>query len=168
VAASVNEESPWFMTDEMGSRAYAERCAARRENVVAMLSLETIGYYSNAPGSQQYPFPLGLLYPSTGNFIGFVANPASRRLMHTAVARFRASVAFPSEGVAAPAWVTGVDWSDHAAFWRLGYPALMVTDTALYRYPYYHSEADTPDKLNYEALARVVTGLQAVVGHLAE
>jgi Zn-dependent M28 family amino/carboxypeptidase len=165
--AFVNEEPPFYRGDAMGSRQYARRCRERGENVVAMLSLETIGYYSDRPGSQRYPFPLSFFYPSTGAFVAFVSNLSSRGLLHEAIASFRRHARFPSEGVAAPAFIPGVDWSDHWSFWQEGYPALMVTDTAPYRYPHYHTAEDTPDKVNYEALARVVKGLEGMLRDLA-
>jgi len=164
----VNEEPPFYHTDAMGSRHYARRSKERGENILAMLSLETIGYYSDWPGSQRYPFPLSLFYPSTGNFIAFVSNLTSRALLHEALASFRRHAGIPSEGVAAPAFIPGVDWSDHWSFWREGWPALMVTDTAPYRYPHYHSGEDTPDKVDYERLARVVTGLHGMLRELAQ
>jgi Zn-dependent M28 family amino/carboxypeptidase len=165
--AFVNEEPPFFKGEDMGSVRYARRSRERGENIVAMLSLETIGYYSDTPGSQHYPFPLSLFYPSTGNFLAFVSNLKSRSLLHEVISTFRRHARFPSDGVAAPAAIPGVDWSDHGSFWAAGYPALMVTDTAPYRYPHYHRESDTPDKVDYERLARVVTGLAAVVRTLA-
>jgi len=165
--AFVNEEPPFYLTGEMGSEHYARRSRERGERIVAMFSLETIGYYSDEPGSQHYPFPLSLFYPSRGNFIAFVSNLGSRPLLHASIAAFRADAAFPSEGVAAPGFVPGVDWSDHRSFWREGYPALMVTDTALYRYPHYHTAQDTPDKVDYERLARVVAGLMGMLRELA-
>jgi hypothetical protein len=165
--AFVNEEPPFYLGDDMGSRRYAARSRERGETIAAMLSLETIGCYSDEPGSQRYPFPLGLFYPSTGNFIGFVSNLSSRPLLREALASFRRHAGIPSEGVAAPAWIPGVDWSDHSSFWREGWQALMVTDSALYRYPHYHTERDTPDKVDYERLARVVTGLHGMLRDLA-
>lgn len=165
--AFVNEEPPFFYSDEMGSRHYARRSKERGETIVAMLSLETMGYYSDRPGSQRYPFPLGLFYPSTGNFIAFVSNLSSRALLHEAIASFRRHAGLASEAAAAPAFLPGVDWSDQRSFWKEGYPALMVTDTALYRYPHYHTLRDTPDKVDYENLARVVTGLHKMLGELA-
>jgi Zn-dependent M28 family amino/carboxypeptidase len=165
--AFANEEPPFFKSGEMGSRVYTRRSKERGENIVAMFSLETIGYYSDRPGSQHYPFPLGFFYPSTGNFIAFVSNLSSRPLLHEALAAFRRHAEFPSEGVAAPAFIPGVDWSDQWSFWKEGYPALMVTDTAPYRYPYYHMPQDTPDKVDYERLARVVTGLHRMLLELA-
>lgn len=166
--AFVDEEPPFYYGDEMGSRHYARRSKARGENIVAMFSLETIGYYSDTPGSQRYPFPLSFFYPDTGNFIAFVANLSSRPLLHEVIASFRRHARFPSEGAAAPSLLPGVAWSDHWSFWKEGYPALMVTDTAPYRYPYYHTRQDTPDKVNYERLARVVTGLHGMLRELAQ
>lgn len=166
--AFVNEEPPYFETELMGSRVYAAEAARRQEQIMAMLSLETIGYYTSAPGSQRYPFPFNLFYPNSGNFIGFVGNLASRQLVRRCVAHFRRQAQFPSEGVAAPGWIPGVFWSDHASFWRHGYPAVMVTDTALFRYPYYHTPQDTVDKLDYPRLARVVRGLAHLIRDLAD
>ena len=164
----VDEEPPFFKSEEMGSRHYARRAKERGENIVAMFSLETIGCYSDQPGSQGYPFPLGFFYPNAGNFIAFVSNFASRALLHEVVASFRRHAGFPSEGAAAPAFLPGVDWSDHWSFWQEGYPALMVTDTAPYRYPHYHAPTDTPDKVDYERLARVVAGLYRMLRELAQ
>lgn len=165
----VNEEPPHFQTADMGSLVYARACRARGDKIVAMLSLETIGYYSDAPGSQTYPIaPVGWLYPNVGNFIGFVGDYRSRGLVRQAIAAFRANAQFPSEGGALPGWITGVGWSDHWAFWQCGYPGIMLTDTAPFRYPHYHHASDTPDKLDYPRMARVVEGLQAVVADLAK
>jgi Zn-dependent M28 family amino/carboxypeptidase len=163
----VNEEQPYFKTAQMGSFMHAHDLYTRGENVVAMLSLETIGWYSDDKGSQHYPPPVNALYPDTGNFIGFVGDLGSRQLVQRAIASFRRHAQFPSEGIAAPATIPGVDWSDHWAYREHGYPALMVTDTALYRYPYYHTAEDTPDKVDYERLARVVKGVEMVVRDLA-
>jgi hypothetical protein len=165
--AFVNEEPPFFSTANMGSWQYAQQARANNERIVAMLSLETIGYYSDAPGSQQYPFPFGLFYPRVGNFIGFVGNTASRRLVHRSIAAFRRHTAFPSEGTAAPGWLQGVGWSDHWAFWQHGYAAIMITDTALFRYAPYHTAMDTPEQIDYAKTARVVAGLARVVVELA-
>jgi Zn-dependent M28 family amino/carboxypeptidase len=148
----------------MGSLVYAKRCKACQDKIVAMLSLETLGYYDDAPGSQTYP--IGLLdriYPIQGNFISFVGNIASAALVRRVVGTFRAVAQFPSEAAILPNAVAGAGWSDHWSFWQQGYPALMVTDTAPFRYPHYHTLDDTPDKLDYDRFARVVTGLEAVI-----
>lgn len=166
-AAFVNEEPPNFMTATMGSMVYAKACRERDEHIVAMLSLETIGYFSDEKRSQVYPPPFSLFYPSTGNFIGFIGNMSNRRLVRRATGTFRKHARFPSEGAAIPGFVPGAGWSDHWSFWQQGYPAIMVTDTAPYRYPYYHCAADTPDKVSYDGVARVVAGLEFVVADLA-
>ena len=141
----VNEELPWFSTEKMGSLVHASGLAREEREVVAMLSLETIGWYSDAQASQRYPFPFNLLYPSTGDFIGFVANPRSRSLLHRVIGSFRRHAAFPSEGAVGLESIAGVSWSDQWAYWKFGWPAVMVTDTAPYRYPHYHTLHDTPD-----------------------
>lgn len=166
--AFVNEEPPHFQTGEMGSMVYAKRCQTRKENVVAAISLETIGYYSDEPDSQEYPPLLSVLYPSTGNFIGFVGNLRSRQLVDDFTSSFRRHAKFPSEKAALPERVPGVGWSDQWSFWQYDYPGLMVTDTAPFRYPYYHEREDTPDKIDYDRMARVVDGLAGAIGDLAK
>lgn len=162
-----NEEPPFFMTDLMGSVVDARRCRARGEAIAGVLSLETLGYYVDAPGTQHYPSAIRGNYPDRGNFVTFVANRSSRRLLESAVGVFRRSTAFPAEGLAAPGWIEGVGWSDHWAFWQEGYAGVMVTDTAPFRYPHYHQPSDTPDKVVYDRLARVVLGIERVVRELA-
>lgn len=163
LVAFVNEEPPWFQTDDMGSLVYAQQARKRNENIVAALSLETIGMYLDAEGSQQYPAGFGWLYPSKGDFISFIGNVSSRRLVREAIGAFRETTRFPSEGAAVPAAIPGVSWSDHWSFWIQGYPAIMVTDTAPFRNPNYHLPSDKPETLDYERMARVVRGLERVV-----
>jgi hypothetical protein len=162
--AFVNEEPPYFLSDEMGSFIYAGRCKARGDKISGMISLETIGYFSDAPHSQTYPSPgLGLFYPKVGNFIGFVSNVHSRALLRRVVSLFRKHAKIPSEGAALPGFIPGVSWSDQWSFWRQGYPGIMVTDTAPFRYPHYHSSNDTPDKLDYDRFTLVVSGMEKVI-----
>lgn len=168
LVAFANEEAPFFISKDMGSRHYAARSHKLREKIVAMLSLETMGYYRDEPGSQDYPFPFSLLYPDTANFIAFVGNVRSRALVRRAIGSFRYHARFPSQGIAVPSFVAGVGWSDHWSFWQEGYPAIMVTDTAFYRYASYHSASDTSEKLDYTKLARVVTALANTILDLAE
>ena len=165
--AFANEEVPYFQSGEMGSHVWAARAAHAGEEIRAMLSLEMLGYYRNLPGSQGYPPPLSWFYPDRANFIAFVGDVGSRALVRRAIASFRRHARFPSEGVAAPAGLPGVTWSDHWSFRQHGYPAIMVTDTAFYRYPHYHLPSDTPEKLDYVRMARVTLGLAAVIKELA-
>jgi hypothetical protein len=165
--AFVNEEPPYFLSGEMGSQVYARRCKERGDKISAMISLETIGYFSDAPHSQTYPSPgLGMFYPNVGNFIGFVSNVKSRALLRRVVTSFRKHAKIPSEGASLPAFIPGVSWSDQWSFWQHGYPAIMVTDTAPFRYPYYHSSNDTPDKLDYDRFTLVVSGMEKVIQDL--
>lgn len=167
--AFVNEEPPYFQTEQMGSFVYASRCKAHGDQISAMISLETIGYFSDTSRSQTYP-SLGIrpFYPSTGNFIGFVGNIRSRALLHRAILLFRQQAKLPSEGGALPSFLAGVGWSDQWAFWQCGYPAFMITDTAPFRYPHYHLATDTPDKLDYDRFALVVSGMEKTILELAK
>jgi len=165
--AFVNEEPPHFLTESMGSVRYARRSRERGENVVAMLSLETIGYFDDREGSQKYPPPLGWFYPSRGDFVAFVGNTSSRELVRRVVGEFRRDGTLASEGAALPGVIPGVGWSDHWSFWQSGYPAVMVTDTAPFRNPNYHAASDTPDTLDFARLTHVVLGLERVLAELA-
>lgn len=165
--AFANEEPPYFQTASMGSYVYAQRCKERRERVAAMISLETIGYFSDAPHSQQYPALLERVFPTTANFIAFASNLRSQALLRTCIGVFRKHASIPSEGAALPEDVPGIGWSDQWSFWQAGYPAVMVTDTALFRNPHYHQASDRPETLDYDRLARVVEGLVPVVSTLA-
>lgn len=167
LVAFVNEEAPFFATEAMGSWNYARRARSRGERIVAMLSLETIGYYTEAPDSQQYPKPFHLFYPRVGNFLGFVGDLSSWRLVRRSIAAFRRHTAFPSEGTAAPRWLKDIGRSDQWAFWQEGYPGIMVTDTAPFRYAPYHTPHDTPEQLDTAHLARVVAGLAQMIADLA-
>lgn len=166
-AAFVNEEAPYAHTEQMGSWVYARRCRRRGENVTAMLSLETIGFYSDEPNSQKYPAGLDWLYPSRGDFIAVVGATRYARLVRDVVRTFRKNEPFPCQGGAVPNAVSDIGRSDHWPFWQEGYPAVMVTDTAPFRYPHYHSSQDTVDKIDFDRTARVVRGLKSVVRSLA-
>jgi len=167
LVAFVNEEPPFFYFGEMGSKVYAEAARRRGDNIRVMLSLEMLGCYSDQRGSQAYPPFLRWFYPDRGNFIGFVSNLRSREALREVVAAFRAQSDFPAERLASPAFIPGVAWSDQLSFWRVGYSAVMVTDTAFYRNPHYHLGSDTPEKIRYFEMARVVEGLAKAIMALA-
>lgn len=167
--AFVNEEPPYFQTEQMGSFVYASRCKARGDKIAGMISLETIGFFSDAPHSQTYPsLGVGAFYPTTGNFIGFVGNAGSRKFLRRAISLFRQQAKLPSEGAALPAFLPGVGWSDQWAFWQHGYPGIMITDTAPFRYPHYHEATDTPDKLDYDRFTLVVSGVEGMIKDLTK
>ena len=157
--AFVNEEPPFFSTDQQGSLVYAQAARRRGDDIRLMASLETIGCYSNETGSQRYPPLFRFFYPDCGNFIGIVSDFRSRTAMRRLAAAFRAHSDFPLQTVSTFRFVPGVAWSDHDSFWRNDYPAVMVTDTAFYRYRHYHAPTDTADKLAYPEFANVTLGL---------
>ncbi|MDE2180752.1 MAG: M28 family peptidase [candidate division NC10 bacterium] len=165
--AFVNEEPPFFLTRRQGSVVYAKAARARGDAIRLMVSLETMGCYRDERGSQHYPPLFGFFYPNRANFISFVSDFRSRALMYRAAQTFRRNSDFPLEHVATFRFIPGVAWSDHWSFWRQGYRALMVTDTAFYRYPYYHTSQDTPEKLAYPAFTRVTAGLAETFAALA-
>ena len=155
----VNEEPPFFWTRRQGSMVYAETARRRGDDIRLMASLETIGCYSDQAGSQSYPPLFRLFYPNRGNFIGIVSDFGSRPAMQRLAEAFRAQSDFPLQTISTFRFIPGVSWSDHRSFWRHGYPAVMVTDTAFYRYRHYHAPTDTADKLAFPKLAQVTLGL---------
>ena len=165
--AFVNEEAPFFFRGDMGSLRYARAARLRGDRIRLMLSLEMLGYYRDEPGTQRYPPLLRYFYPAQGNFIGFVSNLRSARQLRWLVDAFEASSSFPLEAASLPWWVPGVALSDHSSFWRQGYPAVMVTDTAYLRNPHYHTAQDVPTTLDFRRLSEVTLGLAASVVSLS-
>lgn len=154
------EEPPAFMTSCMGSYEYAKRLRDEGVKVDGMISLEMLGYFCSNEGCQLYPASLfSLFYPKEGDFISFVGNLSSRAFTHKVCNAFKEVSSFPVESLNAPAFIPGVDFSDHRNFWKFGYPAFMITDTAFYRNPNYHSPGDTPETLDYIKSAEIITGL---------
>jgi hypothetical protein len=162
-----NEEAPFSQTEQMGSLVYAKDLVAHGTRVVAMLSLESIGYFSTEAGSQHYPPALSSRYPTTGDFIAVVGNEASRALCENLTRVLKRSATLPVVGDVLPDSVPEASRSDHWAFWKLGLPAVMVTDTAPFRNPHYHKATDLPDRLDFDRMARVVSGLARTLEVLA-
>ena len=160
-----NEESSNSYGGVMGSFAYARAAKNRNESVVAMMSLEMLGYYDDAPGSQRYPFDqsmaaqLGMNLPDTGDFIGVVGESISASMRSSG----RANVV----EAALPAMVRAIWRSDHGNFWMAGYNAVMITDTSEFRTPHYHQESDTIETLDFTRMAGVVDALEVAVRDLA-
>jgi Zn-dependent M28 family amino/carboxypeptidase len=160
--AFTNEERPFTRTTEMGSRVYAQRCHKRKEEISAMICLETIGYCSEQKGSQRLSFK-GLLLPRRGNFIALIGNHRSKALLRDTSRLFRSRCDVPCKALTLPTNFPGAWSSDHWSFWKEGYPAVMLTDTAPLRYSYYHTPKDTPEKVSYDFLTRVVNGLEGTI-----
>lgn len=166
--AFVNEEPPFFKKEGMGSAVYAKAAKAAGDDIRAALVLEMIGYFSEERFSQRYPPLIGPFMPQRGNFLAQISNFSSRELAGRIDSAYRAASALPLKTVSLPAWVPGVDYSDHRSFWAQGYPAVMFTDTSFYRTPHYHKPSDLPATLNYEYMAAFMDGLKAAVDELAE
>ncbi len=164
----VNEEPPYDRTPDMGSYRFAKQLKDNGEKLIGMVSLETIGAFSDQPGTQKYPSPFDLVFPDVANFIALVALPGGRSFLHDFVASFRSHTKIPTIGGTAPDFIDGIGWSDHWAFYMLGYPAIMITDTALFRYPAYHTPSDTPDKVDYDKLAHITKGVAATARDLLQ
>ncbi len=166
--AFANEEPPFFKTENMGSYKYAERSREQGENIFTMMALDGLGFFNDEPGSQNYPFPgIGFFYPNKANFIGFVTRLKDTSLLNRVTRTFQENATINAEGAALPGFIPGVSWSDHWSFWQHGYSAFLVTDTLLFRDPYYHTTNDTPERLDYESMARVASGLVYVIEELA-
>ena len=162
------EEAPYFATPGMGSEVYASALERSGRRVLAMLCLEMIGCFTDAPGSQGLPFSvLKLIYPTRGDFIAVVGSAGGAGIVRRVKRSMREASALPVRSINAPRFVHGVDLSDHSTFWKRGQPAVMITDTAFYRNPRYHTEADTPGTLDYSRMAEVVAGVRRAVRDLA-
>ncbi|MDR8389645.1 M28 family peptidase [Aliifodinibius sp. S!AR15-10] len=162
------EEPPYFYTRKMGSFVHAKSLKDQNINVRAMLALEMIGYFKDDEGSQSYPlFLLRPFYPSVGNYIAVVGKLFQRKLVRSAREAMRRATPLPVESINAPRLLPGIALSDHLNYWWAGYPAAMITDTAFYRNPHYHTAHDTPDTLDYERMAQVVNGVRAAVIELS-
>ena len=157
------EEPPNFRSENMGSVWHAKSLKAARRDVRLMLSLEMIGYFSDAPGSQSYAIPaLSHLYSDRGDFIALVGKFGDFHATRAAKALMAGATDLPVYSINAPRLMQGIDFSDHRSYWAEGYTALMVTDTAFLRNPNYHKAGDTYDKLDYPRMAKVVQAVHAV------
>ena len=167
VALSAEELPIGGVEGESGSSVFLDELLKRNRTPFAMVSLETMGFYSDEEGSQKYPAPLDRYYPSQGNFIAFVSDSSSREFVRNVGGLFRQHAEIASQGATLPArLVPDVLRSDHEAYILHGIPGLMITDTANFRFPDYHKGSDTVDKVNIENLARVVQGLIGAVTNM--
>jgi Zn-dependent M28 family amino/carboxypeptidase len=165
--AFTNEEDPLFGTEKMGSYHYAKRSFERGENINVMLSLDAIGYYTEKAGSQRLPWPFSIFYPDVGNFLAFIGDFSSRSYLKAITRGFKKGSSFPIEAGVVPQWIEGASWSDHQSFWIFEYPAIMVTDTGAFRSPYHTTKEDTIDKMDFNALTRIVIGMYGVILEIA-
>jgi Zn-dependent M28 family amino/carboxypeptidase len=163
------EEGQHFRTQRMGSFVHARSLKQQGVPVRAMFSLEMLGFFSDAPNSQRHPYPLmELFYPTQGNFIAVVGKLNQPMVVRRVKAAMQAASLLPVYSINAPRSVPGIDFSDHRNYWEVGYDAVMITDTAFYRNPNYHTPRDTAETLDYQRMAGVVQGVYAAVLALAQ
>lgn len=168
LVAYCTEEPPCFGGELMGSYRHAQALSRARIPIRAMIALEMIGFFSDEPGSQTYPFPaLRLFYPSRGHFIGVVADMRQWRLVRRIKRSMKSVKALPVYSVTVPDAIPGIDYSDHRSYWEFGFPAVMVTDTAFYRNVNYHTPRDTADRLDYARMGLTVDAVREAVCDLA-
>lgn len=156
----VNEEPPFFRQTDMGSTIYADKLVATGEKVEAMYAFDALGYYFEKPGTQHYPFLFAPFFPNKANFVAFVGGINSRKLIQDSIGAFRNKSHFPSEGVSAPSYIQGIDFSDHLSFSKHNIPALMITDTAFFRSKTYHTVNDTIERLNVNKMVQLTDELE--------
>lgn len=156
-----NEEKPLGFTDDMGSKVYAVRAKREGVPIAKVIILEMIGFYSEQKGSQRYPFPLSLFYPTSGNFLAVVSDLKNRTLVNEVASHLNKS--FPIQKLAAPRFINDIERSDHRPFWEAGIPALMITDTAEFRNENYHTASDRWDTLDYNKMASFITALNGIL-----
>lgn len=160
------EEPPYFGSEQMGSYIHAKSLNDQNVDVLGMICYEMIGYFSEEPGSQQFPDEtFARRYPNKGNFITVVGsaeyesfNAKVHRLMQQdAAIDVQLASLPPSMGLAG--------MSDQRSYWRFGYKALMINDTSFLRNPHYHLASDTIESLDFQKMTAVVNAsYKAVVG----
>ncbi len=165
----VIEEPPVFRSKYMGSYVYAMEAKAKNENIKSMISLEMLGFFTEKKGGQTFPLPLmNLLYPSTPNFIAIVGDLSSRNLVNKVKNSLNKASSIPVETLSTFSFIPGVDFSDHHSFWEMGYQAVMITDTAFYRNPNYHTARDSIDTLDFDKMPNLLKGLIQTAKDLAD
>ena len=163
------EEPPYFRTVSMGSYFHAKSLADAKVKVRAAISLETMGFFRDEADTQKFPMPgLSLLYSTRANYLAVVGNLGQIGLTRQVKAAMQSASPLPIFSINAPVAIPGIDFSDHLNYWRFGYPAVMITDTAFNRNANYHSKTDTADTLDYPRLAQATAGVFEAVWQLSQ
>ena len=151
------EEPPYFRTEHMGSYVHAKSLSGQQTRVMGMISLEMIGYFKDEKGTQRYPVaPMKLFYGNRGNYIALVQRFGNGSFGRSLLRNYKKAATLPVKSLRAPAFVSGVDFSDHLNYWQFGFDALMITDTSFYRNSNYHQATDTIYTLDFGRMAQVV------------
>ena len=164
IVAYTLEEPPFFRTDYMGSAIHAKSIEPIKDQVLGMISLEMIGYFSDMKNSQEYP--LGILkwfYGRKGNYITLVRKNTAGKFVKQFIKKYKKTKQITSKKFAAPRSLPGIDFSDHLNYWNIGIDALMITDTSFYRNKNYHKETDTMETLDFARMAKVIDATYQVL-----
>ena len=161
------EEPPFFGTENMGSFHHAQSIKDEK-NIKMVLVFDMIGYFSEEENSQKYPVSfMKYFYPTKGNFIALISNLPNSFKTRTIKRRFdgflQKNNLIDVASMNAPANVQGIDFSDHRNYWKFGFPAILITDTAFMRSETYHTKNDTYEKLNYDKMKEVVDATLATI-----
>lgn len=164
IVAYTLEEPPFFRTDYMGSAIHAKSIEPIKDQVLGMISLEMIGYFSDMKNSQEYP--LGILkwfYGGKGNYITLVRKNTAGKFVKQFIKKYKKTKQVTAKKFAAPRSLPGIDFSDHLNYWNIGIDALMITDTSFYRNKNYHKETDTMETLDFARMAKVIDATYQVL-----
>jgi Zn-dependent M28 family amino/carboxypeptidase len=163
------EEPPYFGSENMGSVHHARALARSGTQVAVMFSLEMLGYYSDEPGSQKYPQPhLANYFSTTGNYIAVLGLSDDAQLLEQIRKAMSAATDLKAFTLSGPPDFPGISQSDHFNYWRQGFPAVLVTDTANFRNPHYHQDSDKPETLDYVRLQKAADAVHAAVVDVAQ
>ena len=161
------EEPPFFRSDCMGSYVHAKSMAENNIDVYGMIAVEMIGYFSDEKNSQDYPIGImSLFYGHKGNYIALVKKSGQGKFARKFSREYKFTKEIKTKILTTPAFIPGIDFSDHLNYWKFGYSALMITDTAFYRNPNYHEPTDTMDTLNLSKMANVIDGIYRTILNL--
>lgn len=151
------EEPPFFRTEQMGSYIHAKSLVDDGIDVIGMVCLEMIGYFDDDKGSQEYPVGgMKSVYGTKGDYIALVSQMGPGRFVQQFNKDFKNTNRIRTKEIAAPKSMTGIDFSDHLNYWKFGFSALMITDTAFFRNKHYHEKSDTMEKLDLARMADVI------------
>ncbi len=161
-------EGKYFGTRDMGSFRHARQLKQQRKHVVMMMSLDSIGYFSDQPRSQNYPYEfMRHFYPAEGNFIRITGRIQDILAVRKIKKSFKKVDDLAVRSLNAPEIIASVATSDNTSYWEQGFPAVLISDTAADRNPAYHTESDTAEHLDYGRMAKVVQGVGQAIMDMA-
>jgi len=171
VAFTLEEPQPQTLSFLIGSDHFAKKAKKMNKRYEAVFILESVGYTDNAEGSQTIPVFVRISVPQKGNFLGVIANRRSKNIMNAfysiASEYVPDLVVVPYKVPLSGRIIPQTRFSDHASFWNYGYPAVMLTDTAMFRNPHYHTHHDMHETLDFTFIENVSKAVVSIIGVLA-